>query len=305
MMPGGAAPILIATTQMTVETEKVVFLHVPKTGGAAMEYYLYEQFKRIRRNYFLSFNGVDDSRFIRDERSTARPMGNKCVIERIFDYPSLPSEFLASPHFQEAKVLFGHTTFVLGQVFPGYRFRYLTVLRDPIERTISNICQMSVVLKAEVKFGNHRTSAAKYSEEYWDFIFEILSGDFPIAGLLPHENIYLRNCMTHVLQGSRYVDPLEAPDLHLALANAMRAQVSFFDEFNAGIQRSFNALGVPVDMSENLRAEGGAPSADPAKASLGRYCNAPPRVIEFVRETNQVDQRLYDLISARVRGTGS
>jgi len=47
------------------ELNKVVFLHTPKTGGGAMEYFFYEQFKS-NRNYFVSFFGVDDSRFNND-----------------------------------------------------------------------------------------------------------------------------------------------------------------------------------------------------------------------------------------------
>lgn len=286
---------------MTVETDKVVFLHVPKTGGAAMEYYLYEQLKRIRRNYFLSFNGVDDSRFIRDERSTVRPQGNKCVIESIFREPALAAEYLESPHFQEAKLLFGHATAALGTLFPGYRFRYLTVLREPVERTISNIGQMSVVFGDEVRFGAQRTRAKKFSDEYWDFVFDVLTREFPVPGLMLHENLYLRNCMTHVLQGSRYLDVHAAPDLRLALVNAMRMQVSFFDEYNAGLQRSFDALGIPIVMSGNTRAAAGEPAADPVKRQLGRYYNAPQRVIDFVAETNQTDARLYQLVRTRVR----
>jgi len=36
------------------ELNKVVFLHTPKTGGGAMEYFFYEQFKS-NRNYFVYF----------------------------------------------------------------------------------------------------------------------------------------------------------------------------------------------------------------------------------------------------------
>ncbi|MHB2032555.1 MAG: hypothetical protein ACYCVE_04170 [Gemmatimonadaceae bacterium] len=138
-----------------LEAEKVVFLHTPKAGGTALAHYFNERSRAIRRNYFLSFAGVDDSRFIRDDLSTQREFGNRCLIERAFEDRAAMRELKASLHFQQAKLLFGHATVALGDLFPGYRFRYFTVLREPIERTVSNITQFSAVCDGGVvKFGD-------------------------------------------------------------------------------------------------------------------------------------------------------
>lgn len=285
------------------ERDKVVFLHVPKTGGTGLQTYLFGQFRAIRRNYFLSFFGTDESSLYRDELATPRPEGNRCVIEQAFEMPELVREFKRSPHFQQAKVLLGHVTFAFGQLFPSYRFRYLTVLRDPVERTISNIIQLSAPCDDGVmKFGEYRTRVALYSDEYWEFVYGVLTAEYPIRGFSTHENCYLRNCMTRVLQGSWYLDAHEPPNLHLALVNAMRAQVSFFDDFNRGLQRSFDALGIPVDMSRNLAGSGAKEHVSTERQRLGRFYNAPQKVVDFVTEHNQTDIALYKLLKARIDG---
>ncbi len=281
---------------LPVEREKVVFLHTPKTGGAAMHFFLHTCLRNVRRNYFLSFAGIDESRFIRDEQSTAHEDGNQCVIERLFEDPAIAQRFTSSPHFQQAALLFGHATYAFGEKFPDYRFRYLMVLREPIERTISNIVQFSDVYDDGVTFASRRTRAPRCSTAYWDFIYDVLTQAYPVAGLLTHENLYLRNCMTHMLQGSRYLDVHEAPNLYLALSNAMRMQISFFEDFNAGIQRSLRSLGIAVDMSWNVTAAGGPPGANAEKTRYGRYYNAPQRVIDFVAEHNATDLKLYEVL---------
>ncbi|HEU4990805.1 MAG TPA: hypothetical protein VFT41_13550 [Gemmatimonadaceae bacterium] len=290
---------------MTVEPErdKVVFLHVPKTGGTGLQTYLFDRLRAIRRNYFLSFFGTDESSLYRDELATPRPEGNRCVIERAFELPELVREFKRSPHFQQAKLLLGHVTFAFGQLFPSYQFRYLTVLREPVERTISNIVQLSARCEdATIRFAGYRTRVPLYSDEYWEFVYGRLTAEYPIRGFLTHENCYLRNCMTRVLQGSWYLDPHEPPNLHLALVNAMRAQVSFFDDFNRGVQRSFDALGIPVDMSQNLAGSGAKEHVSTERRRLGRYYNAPQKVVDFVVEHNQVDIALYQHLKARIDG---
>ena len=107
--------------------------------------------------------------------------------------------------------------------------------------------------------------------------------------------------MTRVLQGSKYLDINEKVNLPLALANASRTRVSFFDDFNRGLQRSFDALGIPVDMSKNFLARHGRPEATGQKLTLGPLCNAPPKVVDFITEHNQTDIRLFDSLRARAR----
>jgi len=227
-----------------------------------------------------------------------RKGGNHCLIEGIFKNPELVEDFKNSPHFQQSKVLFGHTTYGLGELFPEYNFEYLTVLREPIERTISNIAQFSNIMKNNeyVKFGAHVTKHDKFSDEYWDFIYDVLTKEYPTRGLLVHENMYLRNCMTHILAGSKYLDVNEVANIDLALKNSENIKISFFDNFNEGIQKSFDELNISIDMSKNIKAKHGKPQDNPNKTKHGKYYNAPQKIIDFVIEHNQTDIKLYETL---------
>ena len=284
-----------------IEQEKIVYLHIPKTGGGAMEFFFYDQLKNIRRNYFLSFAGWDDSRFYDDSSSTKRVNGNKCLIEGIFNNKLLADKFGISNHFKQAKMLFGQMTCSLHDLFPEYKFKYITVLREPIERTISNIVQFSNVLNGKIKFGSHLFEVDKLSNEYWDIIYDILAKYYPVPGLLVHENVYLRNCMTHVLQGSKYLDVNQKPDLYLALQNSREINISLYSEFNIGLQRSFNNTRIPIDMSKNIKALNGEPSLNKAKQETSLYYNAPKKIIDLVIDNNQEDIKLYKLISRNLK----
>ncbi|UOA07499.1 hypothetical protein [Methylobacter sp. S3L5C] len=279
-----------------IQREKVVFIHTPKTGGGAMEYFFYDQLKKIRRNYFLSFSGLDDSRFYDDNLCTKRSYGNKCLIEGIFKNKPLTHEFNISPHFQQAKMLFGHTTSSLHDMFPDYKFNYICVLRHPVERTISNIAQFSTIINGMVKFGSYLIESEKLSREYWDNIYEILIKEYPISGFQVHENFYLRNCMTHILQGSKYLDPYQKPDLGLAIYNSRKINIALYCNYNRSLQAAFNKTGIPIDMSGNLKALGGEPEINNIKKIYGLYYNAPKKIIDFIIDNNQDDIRLYNLI---------
>ncbi|MHB2032556.1 MAG: hypothetical protein ACYCVE_04175 [Gemmatimonadaceae bacterium] len=108
--------------------------------------------------------------------------------------------------------------------------------------------------------------------------------------------------MTHILQGSAYLDPHEPPNLYLALVNAMRRQVSFFDDFNNGAQRSLDALGIPLDMSQNVHVQEGTAHVSTERQRFGRHHNAPQKFVDFVVEHNRTEIKLYGLLKSRIDG---
>lgn len=270
---------------MNIEFNKVVFLHIPKTGGGAMEYFFYNETKQIRRNYFFNFNGIDDSYFIKDDKSTNHKSGNKCVIETIENNPSIVERYRKSVHFIVSKLLMGHTTYNFGNYFPRYNFEYITVLREPITRTLSNIMQFSQILKNDsVKFGKHIMEHEKGSENYWKNIYDILQNDYPVKGLMVHENHYLSNCQTRILQGATYKNIKEQPNIELAFENSKKIHYSFFEDFNDGLQKSFDKTNIPINMSKNT---------DIKKSNYGEYYGAPNEVIDWVIKNNLLDIELY------------
>ena len=107
--------------------------------------------------------------------------------------------------------------------------------------------------------------------------------------------------MTHVLQGSKYLDLNEKPDLKLALQNSKEINISLYSEFNTGLQRSFNNTCIPIDMSKNIKALNGEPSINKVKQETGLYYNAPKKIIDLVIDNNQEDIKLYKLISRNLK----
>lgn len=270
-----------------IELNKLLFIHTPKTGGGSMEQYFYNKTKKIRRNYFLSFNGTDDSRYIQDERSTQRNRGNKTVIEKICSNQEIVDIYNKSRHFAEAKMLFGHASMALPNLFPSYNFEIMMVLREPIERTISNICQFSTILDGKVKFGNQWTEHKKYTKGYWDFVYEILNREYPIQGFSIHENLYLRNCMCHIINGNTYKTFHTEVNLDEVFNKIEKINISFYDDFNKGLQSNFNHLNIPIDMSANYIP------INSEKTILGKYYGATDKIIELISANNQYDIELY------------
>lgn len=268
------------------EKNKIVYLHIPKTGGAAMEYYFYNQTKNLRRNYFLSFFGVDDSRFIKDDLSTQRKNGNHCLIESLFSNKKLQLEFEASIHFKQSKLLFGHTVYGWDRIFPNYNFNYVTVIREPIERTISNILQYTTVFpNGFTKFGAFKLPP-KNSSEYWEEIYLILTNNRRIQGLLPHENMNFKNCQVRVFEGQDLAIYREDVNLDLAIENATKIQYSLYDSFNEGIQKSFNKLDTPIDMSRNHV---------PNKKNR----SVPQKIVDLLLDWNAKDIQFYNILKSK------
>lgn len=275
--------------------DKLVYLHTPKTGGGSMEWFFWNQTKHLK-TFFLSFNGIDYSYFNDNALSTRGPKGNKCVIETIHHDPRIVQTYNNSPHFETCRLLLGHTTSSFGELFPSYNFEYMTVIREPIERTISNMCQFSQVSRGGefVKFGAYRTPHRKYSPEYWDFMYENITREFPIRGLMKHENSYMRNCMSKIICGDTYKHPDCPVTLDQVLEKAENIHISLYNDFNSGIQKHFDMFDIPIDMSQNHFAKSGKPDQNNNKKNTDKYYGAPQKVIEFVEEHNQIDIKFYN-----------
>lgn len=288
---------------ITPETDKIVFLHVPKTGGGFLEDYFYNQCKN-NRNFFLSFNGLDDSRMYSDERSTDHPKGNKCVIESIFrtGKEETISRFKNSPHFKESKLIMGHTTVALEELFPEYKFRYIAVLREPILRTLSNFLQFSHYnsVKKECSFAKYTSKYKPLTFDYWNWIHDIIINNYPLDTLMIHENHYLSNCQTKILQGSRYQDKYEFPNLKKAKEQLDITYYSLFEDFNTGLQKNLNKLNLPIDMSDNGMGTKTPIPQTTKQNKYGDFYNAPQKMIDLVTEMNRVDIELYNYTRKRI-----
>lgn len=279
---------------MSINMDKIVFLHIPKTGGAAMQYYFYDHLKN-RRNYFLSFFGHDDSRFFNDSRATKD--SNHCLIESIHKNSKLVDKLNNSQHFKEAKLLFGHTTTSIEELFPEYKFKYLAVVRDPIERTVSNIIQFIKPIKDSnyCTFGKNRIEFEKYTDGFWNSITDILNSQFPVNGLLIHENCYLSDCMTRIFAGDKYLSYTNSPSYESALLNISQKdiKIAYYNRFNTSLQECLDYYHIPINMNKNNKAASGEPSPNKHKSQYGRFYGANDGVLQWIIDNNQNDITLY------------
>ena len=162
------------------------------------------------------------------------------------------------------------------------------VLREPIERAISNIIQFSPEPRdGRALFCRYDTEHKKYSAGYWDSIYEILIKEYPIPTITIHDNFYLRNCMSNMIGGNQYKDFNQDIDMDFVFSQLDKMNISFYDDFNNGLQANFDKLNIPIDMSRNHIP------INSNKKKLGKYYGAPDKVIELVRENNQNDIKLY------------
>jgi len=283
---------------MSIENNKVVFLHMPKTGGGAMRYLFYDETKKIRRNYMFNLNGYDDSKYYNDGKSFNHGSGSNS--ELIHQNPKKVEEYKNHQHFKECKLIFGHVSFSFGELFPEYNFEYITVVREPIIRALSNIIQFAPSDGNMVRIGNNSEVCKNCevgSKKYWDFIYELLS-NYPIEGIMVHNNHGLTNCQTRVFQGVKYDNIDEEVDLDKAIENSKHIHYSFFNNFNEGLQRSFDLTNIPIDMSKNKKASKGLPSSQKDKQKvMGEYYGADKKIIDLVKELNDKDIKLYEYLT--------
>lgn len=275
-----------------ITEEKVVFLHIPKTGGAAMEKFFYKQLDN-KRNFFLSFFGHDDSKKYKDSLSTIKT--NQCMIESIWYNSELQERLKNSAHFKQAKLLLGHTTYSIKDLFPEYTFKFITIIREPIERTTSNIAQLTRNKGyPQVRFGSYIIDHELYSDGYWNDISRILDKGLPVKGLLRHENCFLENGMCRVIQGDKYLSEHMSIDMDIIEENLQHICVAKYDDFNNTLQHCLDRYNIPIDMSLNTAASNGKPAPiNTAKQKYGQNYNAPQKILDWVEKNNQLDINLY------------
>ena len=94
------------------------------------------------------------------------------------------------------------------------------------------------------------------------------------------------------MQGATYKNVNENADMDLALINSKKIHYSFFDNFNEGLQESFNKVDIPFDMSKNVNVS----NQNKKKVKLGEYYGATDNIIDWVINNNKNDIELYKIL---------
>jgi hypothetical protein len=265
-----------------MRTSKIALLHITKTGGTALGSVIFEQTK-ADETFFFSFFGLDSSRG-----------ANRLVSERLRTGDAQHQALLQNRHFLQSRVIAGHFSYDLRHILEGFDLAFATVLREPVERCISNIYQYTVDMPNMRRFGEIAVPSKENAPEaYWRAICSILEQfrGKPIPGLLPHESMMLQNGMCHVLGGTPLHTYSPTADIDRAVRNLSETEFGFFEDFNESCGLMMRRLGLPVVLDERTNPNG--VKHPPSHFAHARNYGAPDEVVELVRAMNRGDLDLY------------
>lgn len=277
---------------------KIAFLHIPKTGGGWLEGTIHSQTTTLGSDgkYLFNFFGQDQS----------KGKNWKGPSELFANQPHKIKSLLDNEHFQQSKIITGHFSYNLLDMLKPYTFDVFSIIRNPIDRVISNIIQYTNTFTpnpnnsiSEVyhRFGKHNVSKPG-TVEYWDQIYDILSNDVemsnisskrlqhPSIGVLIYEYYMLNNCMVHMYGGSNIGAWNTSPNLSRAKENLKNIKIARFEDYNQSLTNVFDDIKLPVDISANSKGE----SRPRITCGLKK---APQKVYNMLENSNMMDLELY------------
>lgn len=277
-------------TPMSVQRHKIAFLHIPKTGGAALEHFLRHLYPDDPHWYF-SFFGLDSS--------NGR---NQVLIEAMQPGDSEQRRIASSAHFQNAHVVAGHFSANLTELFPDYSFQYFTILREPVSRVISNIYQYSssAANGQPARFaGRSVPDKISATAAYWAAVGSILrEANFGrVFGLMPHESMMLNNGMCRMLAGAPLHTYTPQVSVRAALDRSTAMTLAWFSDFNASVTSALASVGIPLVLDARTNSRGTGSPTEHSNRPPDYGC--PDDVRHLIARMNQGDLDLYRTLAPR------
>lgn len=163
---------------------KVGFLHIPRTGGTYLESLLQD----MGPNYFMNFFGTPENQ-----------IQNKIgLIENIERHKDIPGKIKNNPNWQTCKLFSGHYSMNINKYLTDdCEIKYITILRDPIQRTTSFIKRVtsSRIFKNQIM-----PDSTSFDQNFWKNFNDYISCGNK-KGLMPHERHGFSNYMTKAIAG--------------------------------------------------------------------------------------------------------
>ena len=270
-----------------VKTSKIALMHIPKTGGTVLSDVIFNQ-TRADSTYLYSFFGRDASKG-----------ANRIVVEELRERDERLDGLQRNRHFLESRVITGHFSYDLRRLLGDFSLQFAAVLREPVDRCISQIYQYAGESANRCKFGVYDLSSkTRRTDAFWEEIYWILvhhQGE-PIPGLRPHENIMLSNALCQLIGGAR-LDQIGCPVTYeQAVANVPAFKLALFEDFNETCAALMTELGLPVKLDGENNPNGkGRPGR---RLRRPAHHGAPAKLVDLVSERNQDDLRLYQHVVA-------
>lgn len=244
---------------------KIGFLHIPRTGGTYLEALLCSMGPERFINFFGTPNNQTPNKVGLIE-NIDRDVGRQKMLQNI-------------PNWDTAELFSGHFSLNISKFVPNkYTYKYLTILRNPINRVVSFV-------KKVTSSKNFAAAIAKDcdvgSDQFWDNFIQYRK-DGHTYGLMPHELHGFSNYMTKAIAGLNLSDPgISVNNDVYSLAKQNLDEMIYvgkFEDYNNTILHILNMFKC-THARINIKTE--------TKHHLSSH------VLSFLEDTNQYDIKLY------------
>lgn len=231
---------------MRKEKLRVIFLHIGKTAGSSFNSFLDNYYA----NTFIKIGGSGPERKKQELKELSEIDLNK---------------------LQKIHLIKGHVDYGIHELVPQFNWKYITFLRDPVERVIS---LYYYILNTPQHYLNEELTANNISFE------EFMKGNYTVE---------VSNEQTRLIAGRKHKSSENLLDIAIGNLENEFACVGLTERFEESICLMKNNLGLkwkyPVYESTNINKK--------------KESNISPQLLDIIREANQLDIQLYDYAKNR------
>jgi hypothetical protein len=245
---------------------KTGFLHIPRTGGTYLEALL----QHIGPKRFVNFFGTPDNQ-IHNRIS---------LIEQISKNSQSQTKLQKILSADEVQIFSGHFSLNISEFLPNnYQYKYFTILRNPIDRTISFIKKVT----SSRGFVSYMTSDCSFNDQKFWYNFQQYIDKKLNYGLMTHEIHGFSNYMTKALAGiDLSVSDANVGDTEYqtALLNTKNmCYVGDFKYYKETVQHILNMFDIRVNAH--------------IRNPNDHTNNIPNNIIKLITDLNSYDLKLY------------
>tara|TARA_B100000085_G_C18559679_1_gene519018 strand:+ start:3212 stop:3964 length:753 start_codon:yes stop_codon:yes gene_type:complete len=243
---------------------KIGFAHIPRTGGTYLEALL----TVMGPDKFINFFGTPN-----DQKPNK--LGLVEYIERDI---GRQADLLSISNWKTAQLFSGHFSLNIHRFLPEeYEYKYMTILRNPLNRTISFIKKIT----SSKNFKNEIASDCEVnSDQFWYNAKKYIE-EKNTSGLMMHERHGFSNYMTKILAGINLANDCEMDEQLFQKAKHNLNDMVFigrFEKYAETVKDVFELFKLPLR---------------PMQTKTENPHQVPQEIADFLTHINQYDIRLY------------